>query len=90
MFISAWSMHTSALRIRTRVMVVVFFFVCASGVASSQEQDFGTANLHMEVSDIVSVLVYVGVAKGNGVLSKTGWSFSYLRPFFRFKQHRLN
>ncbi|XP_053367912.1 probable JmjC domain-containing histone demethylation protein 2C isoform X1 [Clarias gariepinus] len=45
---------------------------CAYGVASSQEQDFGTANLHMEVSDIVSVLVYVGVAKGNGVLSKTG------------------
>ncbi|KAG7325568.1 hypothetical protein KOW79_011884 [Hemibagrus wyckioides] len=45
---------------------------CAYGVASSQEQDFGTANLHMEVSDVVSVLVYVGVAKGNGVLSKTG------------------
>ncbi|XP_052466859.1 probable JmjC domain-containing histone demethylation protein 2C isoform X1 [Carassius gibelio] len=45
---------------------------CAYGVASSQEQDFGTANLHMEVSDIISVLVYVGVAKGNGVLSKTG------------------
>ncbi|KAJ8264416.1 hypothetical protein GJAV_G00148910 [Gymnothorax javanicus] len=45
---------------------------CAYGVAASQEQDFGTANLHMEVSDIVSILVYVGVAKGNGVLSKTG------------------
>ncbi|KAL0964722.1 hypothetical protein UPYG_G00328040 [Umbra pygmaea] len=45
---------------------------CAYGVAASQEQDFGTANLHVEVSDIVSVLVYVGVAKGNGVLSKTG------------------
>ncbi|KTG01707.1 hypothetical protein cypCar_00014424 [Cyprinus carpio] len=45
---------------------------CAYGVAASQEQDFGTANLHMEVSDIISVLVYVGVAKGNGVLSKTG------------------
>ncbi|XP_051968991.1 probable JmjC domain-containing histone demethylation protein 2C isoform X1 [Xyrauchen texanus] len=45
---------------------------CAYGVAASQEQDFGTANLHMEVSDIVSVLVYVGVTKGNGVLSKTG------------------
>jgi len=43
-----------------------------TGVAASQEQDFGTASLHMEVSDIVSVLVYVGVAKGNGVLSKTG------------------
>ncbi|RVE60017.1 hypothetical protein OJAV_G00194630 [Oryzias javanicus] len=45
---------------------------CAYGVAASQEQDFGTANLHLEVSDVVSVLVYVGVAKGNGVLSKTG------------------
>lgn len=42
------------------------------GVAASKEQDFGTANLHLEVSDVVSVLVYVGVAKGNGVLSKTG------------------
>lgn len=42
------------------------------GVAASQDQDFGTANLHAEVSDVVSVLVYVGVAKGNGVLSKTG------------------
>lgn len=54
-------------------MMTLFF--CAAGVASSQEQDFGTANLHMEVSDVVSVLVYVGVAKGNGVLSKTGESF---------------
>uniref|UniRef100_A0A667X5R5 JmjC domain-containing protein n=1 Tax=Myripristis murdjan TaxID=586833 RepID=A0A667X5R5_9TELE len=46
---------------------------CAYGMNhTSQDQDFGTANLHVEVSDIVSVLVYVGVAKGNGVLSKTG------------------
>lgn len=45
------------------------------GVAASQDQDFGTANLHLEVSDVVSVLVYVGVAKGNGVLSKTGESY---------------
>ncbi|MGH0152575.1 UNVERIFIED_CONTAM: hypothetical protein FKN15_023673 [Acipenser sinensis] len=45
---------------------------CAYGVTASKEHDFGTANLHLEVSDIVSVLVYVGVAKGNGVLSKTG------------------
>ena len=41
-------------------------------MAASQDQDFGTANLHVEVSDIISILVYVGVAKGNGVLSKTG------------------
>lgn len=46
--------------------------VSCPGVAASQDQDFGTANLHAEVSDVVSVLVYVGVAKGNGVLSKTG------------------
>ncbi len=45
------------------------------GVAASQDQDFGTANLHVEVSDVVSVLVYVGVAKGNGVLSKTGEAY---------------
>lgn len=59
---------------------VSMFFCFPLGVASSQEQDFGTANLHMEVSDVVSVLVYVGVAKGNGVLSKTGESFDYLCP----------
>uniref|UniRef100_A0A3B4GRP4 Probable JmjC domain-containing histone demethylation protein 2C n=1 Tax=Pundamilia nyererei TaxID=303518 RepID=A0A3B4GRP4_9CICH len=46
---------------------------CAYGKrTASQDQDFGTAKLHVEVSDVVSVLVYVGIAKGNGVLSKTG------------------
>lgn len=55
------------------------FFYCPPGVAASQDQDFGTANLHAEVSDVVSVLVYVGVAKGNGVLSKTGESENHLR-----------
>lgn len=54
-------------------MYIYKFLVCLSvGVAASQDHDFGTANLHVEVSDVVSVLVYVGVAKGNGVLSKTG------------------
>lgn len=50
----------------------VHLLILHPGVAASQDQDFGTANLHAEVSDVVSVLVYVGVAKGNGVLSKTG------------------
>lgn len=54
-----------------------FYYLCV-GVAASQDQDFGTANLHVEVSDVVSVLVYVGVAKGNGVLSKTGKAHSRL------------
>uniref|UniRef100_A0AAY4EQD1 JmjC domain-containing protein n=1 Tax=Denticeps clupeoides TaxID=299321 RepID=A0AAY4EQD1_9TELE len=44
---------------------------CAYGAFSSPEQDFGTCNLHIEVSDIISVLTYVGVAKGNGNPSKS-------------------
>lgn len=53
-------------------VVSVISVFSSVGVAACQDQNFGTANLHVEVSDVVSVLVYVGVAKGNGVLSKTG------------------
>ncbi|KAL7873296.1 hypothetical protein AOLI_G00123670 [Acnodon oligacanthus] len=45
---------------------------CAHGVTACPEQDFGTSNLHVEISDTMSILVYVGIAKGNGALSKTG------------------
>ncbi|TSN67074.1 putative JmjC domain-containing histone demethylation protein 2C [Bagarius yarrelli] len=45
---------------------------CAHGVTACPEQDFGTSNLHVEISDTMSILVYVGVAKGNGALSKSG------------------
>ncbi|KAJ7398780.1 putative JmjC domain-containing histone demethylation protein 2C isoform X3 [Pitangus sulphuratus] len=44
----------------------------AYGVAATKDHDIGTTNLHIEVSDIVNILVYVGIAKGNGVLSKSG------------------
>uniref|UniRef100_A0A4X2L6I7 Probable JmjC domain-containing histone demethylation protein 2C n=1 Tax=Vombatus ursinus TaxID=29139 RepID=A0A4X2L6I7_VOMUR len=44
----------------------------AYGVAAAKDHDIGTTNLHIEVSDVVNILVYVGVAKGNGVLSKSG------------------
>nr|XP_014344947.1 PREDICTED: probable JmjC domain-containing histone demethylation protein 2C isoform X3 [Latimeria chalumnae] len=44
----------------------------AYGVAAAKDQETGTTNLHVEVSDILNILVYVGVARGNGVLSKTG------------------
>ncbi|KAM5236018.1 putative JmjC domain-containing histone demethylation protein 2C isoform 2-T2 [Ctenodactylus gundi] len=44
----------------------------AYGVAAAKDHDIGTTNLHIEVSDIVNILVYVGIAKGNGILSKTG------------------
>ncbi|XP_076835102.1 putative JmjC domain-containing histone demethylation protein 2C [Brachyhypopomus gauderio] len=45
---------------------------CAHGVTACPEQDFGTSNLHVEISDTMSILVYVGLAKGNGALSKSG------------------
>ncbi|XP_059964883.1 probable JmjC domain-containing histone demethylation protein 2C isoform X2 [Mesoplodon densirostris] len=44
----------------------------AYGVASAKDHDIGTTNLHVEVSDVVNILVYVGIAKGNGILSKAG------------------
>ncbi|XP_031204493.1 probable JmjC domain-containing histone demethylation protein 2C isoform X3 [Mastomys coucha] len=44
----------------------------AYGVAAAKDHDIGTTNLHIEASDVVNVLVYVGIAKGNGVLSKAG------------------
>lgn len=45
---------------------------CAHGVTACLEQDFGTSNLHVEISDTMSILVYVGVAKGNSAPSKAG------------------
>lgn len=47
-------------------------FICNIGVAATKDHDIGTTNLHIEVSDVVNILVYVGIAKGNGVLSKSG------------------
>ncbi|XP_063290225.1 probable JmjC domain-containing histone demethylation protein 2C isoform X1 [Pelobates fuscus] len=44
----------------------------AYGVIATKDQDTGTTNLHIEVSDLVNILVYVGAAKGNGVPSKSG------------------
>ncbi|ERE92057.1 putative JmjC domain-containing histone demethylation protein 2C [Cricetulus griseus] len=44
----------------------------AYGVAAAKDHDIGTTNLHVEASDVVNILVYVGIAKGNGVLSKAG------------------
>ncbi|XP_063163651.1 probable JmjC domain-containing histone demethylation protein 2C isoform X3 [Candoia aspera] len=44
----------------------------AYGVAAAKDHDIGTTNLHIEVSDVVNILVSVGIAKGNGVPSKSG------------------
>ncbi|OCT71510.1 probable JmjC domain-containing histone demethylation protein 2C isoform X2 [Xenopus laevis] len=44
----------------------------AYGVIATKDQDTGTTNLHIEVSDLVNILVYVGAAKGLGVTSKSG------------------
>lgn len=42
------------------------------GVAAAKDHDIGTTNLHIEVSDVVNILVNVGIAKGNGIISKSG------------------
>ncbi|XP_042315860.1 probable JmjC domain-containing histone demethylation protein 2C isoform X3 [Sceloporus undulatus] len=44
----------------------------AYGVAAAKDHDIGTTNLHIEVSDVVNILVSVGIAKGSGVPSKSG------------------
>uniref|UniRef100_A0A8C5M3C5 Probable JmjC domain-containing histone demethylation protein 2C n=1 Tax=Leptobrachium leishanense TaxID=445787 RepID=A0A8C5M3C5_9ANUR len=44
----------------------------AYGVIATKDQDTGTTNLHVEVSDLVNILVYIGAAKGNGVPTKSG------------------
>ncbi|XP_072851273.1 putative JmjC domain-containing histone demethylation protein 2C isoform X2 [Pogona vitticeps] len=44
----------------------------AYGVTPAKDHDIGTTNLHIEVSDVVNILVSVGIAKGNGVPSKSG------------------
>ncbi|KAM8924254.1 putative JmjC domain-containing histone demethylation protein 2C isoform 2-T2 [Pelodytes ibericus] len=44
----------------------------AYGVIATKDLDTGTTNLHIEVSDLVNILVYVGAAKANGGSSKSG------------------
>ncbi|XP_018432159.1 PREDICTED: probable JmjC domain-containing histone demethylation protein 2C [Nanorana parkeri] len=43
----------------------------AYGVIATKEQDTGTTNLHIEVSDMVNILVYVGAVKGNVSATKS-------------------
>ncbi|XP_068111236.1 probable JmjC domain-containing histone demethylation protein 2C isoform X3 [Hyperolius riggenbachi] len=43
----------------------------AFGVIATKDQDTGTTNLHIEVSDMVNILVYVGAVKGNAAATKS-------------------
>ncbi|XP_040217919.1 probable JmjC domain-containing histone demethylation protein 2C isoform X2 [Rana temporaria] len=42
----------------------------AYGVIATKDQDIGTTNLHIEVSDMVNILVYVGAVRGNASATK--------------------
>lgn len=58
-----------------QISKIKYICVCVctyTGVTACPEQDFGTSNLHVEISDTMSILVYAGIAKGNGALSKSG------------------
>lgn len=37
-----------------------------SGLTSSEDRKVGTTNLHLDVSDAVNVMVYVGIPRGEG------------------------
>lgn len=37
-----------------------------SGLTSSEDRKVGTTNLHLDVSDAVNVMVYVGIPQGEG------------------------
>ncbi|XP_072279220.1 probable JmjC domain-containing histone demethylation protein 2C isoform X2 [Pyxicephalus adspersus] len=43
----------------------------AYGVIATKDIDTGTTNLHIEVSDMVNILVYVGAVKGNALATKS-------------------
>lgn len=38
----------------------------SSGLTSSEDRKVGTTNLHLDVSDAVNVMVYVGIPRGEG------------------------
>lgn len=40
--------------------------VSPSGLISSEDRKVGTTNLHLDVSDAVNVMVYVGIPQGDG------------------------
>ncbi|KAM5142381.1 putative JmjC domain-containing histone demethylation protein 2C isoform 2-T2 [Mantella aurantiaca] len=43
----------------------------AYGVIATKDLDTGTTNLHIEVSDMVNILVYVGAVRGNASATKS-------------------
>lgn len=48
-------------------------FLCPpSGLTSSEDRKVGTTNLHLDVSDAVNVMVYVGIPHGEGD-EEQGW-----------------
>lgn len=52
-------------------LLLVFIFplsltVSPLGLISSEDRKVGTTNLHLDVSDAVNVMVYVGIPQGEG------------------------
>lgn len=44
-----------------------------SGLTSSEDRKVGTTNLHLDVSDAVNVMVYVGIPQGEGDQEHGQW-----------------
>lgn len=47
--------------------------LCLSGLTSSEDRKVGTTNLHLDVSDAVNVMVYVGIPQGEGDQEQGQW-----------------
>lgn len=48
--------------------------LCLSGLTSSEDRKVGTTNLHLDVSDAVNVMVYVGIPQGEGDQEQGQWT----------------
>lgn len=47
---------------------------CLSGLTSSEDRKVGTTNLHLDVSDAVNVMVYVGIPQKEGDQEQGQWT----------------
>lgn len=49
-----------------------------SGLISSEDRKVGTTNLHLDVSDAVNVMVYVGIPQGEGDQEQGQWTSTHI------------
>lgn len=51
---------------RKKIICLLFFIALFIGLITAEDRRVGTTNLHLDVSDAVNVMVYVGIPIGDG------------------------